>query len=84
MSTHYDSVVTPTFKHYQVVGIDLEKIKKIESKANAFGKQISQYMDYRLIEVNECALAPRDALHICQLIGLDEDLLNRIKNGYKD
>jgi dsDNA-specific endonuclease/ATPase MutS2 len=82
MSTHYDGVVTPDFKHYQVVGIDLEKMKKIESKENVFGKQVSQYMDYRLIEVNECALAPRDALHICQLIGLDEDLLNRIKNGY--
>ena len=84
MSTHYDGIVTPAFRHYQVVGIDLEKMKEMKGKVDDFGKQIAQYMDYHLIEMNDCALAPRDALHICQLMGLDEALLNRIEKGYRD
>ena len=84
MSTHYDGVIMSSFKHYQVVGLDLEKLKEIEGHANAFKKQISQYMDYRLIKVDGCQLPPRDALHICQLMGLNEELLQRIKDGYKN
>jgi len=84
MSTHYDKIVAPNFKHYQIVGLDPKKLKHHQSTAFNDANLISQYMDYRLVEKNHSTKIPRDAFHICQLIGLDATLLQRIKAHYED
>ena len=76
MTTHYDRVVSPEFKHYQVAGLNLPKTSQ-ESGHNI--SSISQYMDYNLIEADCDTEPPRDALNICRLIGLEQDILSRIE-----
>ena len=79
MTTHYDRVVSPKFKHYQVAGLNLP-----ESSQESGYKipSIAQYMDYNLIETGYDTSPPRDALNICKVIGLNDDILNRIGAEY--
>jgi len=79
MVTHYDRIVSPKFRHYQVAGLNFPD-KKLEAKSNP--SFIAAYMDYNLIEMESRADPPRDALNICKLIGLDEEVLNRIEKEY--
>jgi len=81
MTTHYDRVVLPEFKHYQVAGLNFPKTEG-ESKRKL--SSIATYMDYNLIEAGAHTAPPRDALNICKLIGLDEDVLKRIGDEYLD
>ena len=80
MTTHYDKIASPLFKHYQVAGLDLAKAKHELGDINDIS-HISQYMDYTLVEVSSATKPPRDALNICRLIGLDEDILNHIEEA---
>jgi len=81
MTTHYDRVVLPQFKHYQVAGLNFPKTEQ-ETKRNL--SSIAAYMDYNLIEASPHTEPPRDALNICKLIGLDQDVLKRIGDEYID
>ena len=81
MTTHYDRVVLPAFKHYQVAGLNFPKTEG-ESKRSL--SSIAAYMDYNLIEAGVHTAPPRDALNICKLIGLDKDVLKRIGDEYMD
>ena len=83
MTTHYDMVVTPAFKHYQVVGLRFADIGKIRKEGKADVGRIAKYMDYSLIPADAKVAPPRDALNICRLIGLDDDVLSRIEAEYR-
>jgi len=72
MSTHYDGVVQNGIKHYQVAGL----LNNVENANN-----ISDYMDYSLIEVDTNTKPPRDALRICKLLNMDKDLLLLVEGG---
>ena len=80
MTTHYDRVVSPQFKHYQVAGLNLPDTD-LEAK-NALSL-IAANMDYTLVEAKHNAAPPHDALTICKLIGLNADILSRIEREYK-
>jgi dsDNA-specific endonuclease/ATPase MutS2 len=80
MTTHYDKVVSPEFKHYQVAGLDFSKTPP---EAGHKLPEVAAYMDYNLIEAGTTAAPPRDALNICKLIGLDQDILDRIGAEYE-
>jgi dsDNA-specific endonuclease/ATPase MutS2 len=80
MSTHYDRVVLPQFKHYQVVGLHLPGAEREAKHDLSF---IAAHMDYSLVEAEPHAVPPRDAFTICKLIGLDEEVLRRIEKEYK-
>jgi len=76
LSTHYDGVTAPNARYYRVAGLsDLPRI--LHENAN-----ISDFMDYRLIEVDANEAIPKDALKICRLLGLDIGLLNKIEREY--
>ncbi len=60
LTTHYDGVAPAAARHYQVAGLD-------ES-----GKR----MDHSLILAPPDAPCPRDALKVCRLLNLDQNLLN--------
>lgn len=59
MTTHYDGVADAAKRHYQVAGLD-EQARKI---------------DYRLVLSPPDAPCPQDAIKICRLLDLDEELL---------
>lgn len=59
LSTHYDGVAQAAGRHYQVAGLDEQ----------------TQKMDYRLVLTAPDAPCPQDALKVCRLLGLSEDLM---------
>lgn len=59
LTTHYDGVTGAARRHYQVAGLD-EQARK---------------MDYRLVPARPDAPCPRDALKVCRLLGLCENLM---------
>ena len=79
MTTHYDRVVSSKFKHYQVAGLHFPKTEQDEEHEFS---SLSAYMDYSLIEAGPDAAPPRDALNICKLIGLEQEILSRIEDEY--
>ena len=97
MTTHYDNVATPEFPHYRVAGLTEAAYDLLKAKMSAAGDAAGQgidasrgidaiaaHMDYTLAEVSGRAAPPRDALNICRLIGLDEDIIRRIECGLID
>ena len=59
MTTHYDGVADAAKRHYQVAGLDEQ----------------ARTIDYRLILSPPDAPCPKDAIKICRLLDLDEELL---------
>ncbi len=83
ITTHFDKAAEgEKILKLQVSGlsnIDEEKLKEELKKDPKRGKEIiAKYMDYTLKEVkgNE---VPKDALRIAQLMGLQEDIVNKAK-----
>ncbi len=71
MTTHYDGVAQGGSAHYQVAGLT----KKVEGdEGDAPKTRIASRMDYRLLPAPKGADCPKDAMAICQLLGIDESL----------
>ena len=80
LATHYDHVADVAKAHYQVAGLkDLDwealrlQIAGLEPQQRA--DRIVQYMNYGLYPMQQQPDCPRDALHICRLLGMPEDIL---------
>jgi dsDNA-specific endonuclease/ATPase MutS2 len=88
VSTHYDGVIEEGIDHYQVIGLknaDFESIKlKLEAGGSHSAEIIQEYMDYRLEKVSSKDSVPKDALNICTLLGLDEEIINIAREYYRD
>ena len=59
LTTHYDGVASAAKRHYQVAGLD----------------EAARKMDYRLVLAQPDAPCPQDALKVCRMLGLSEDLM---------
>lgn len=59
LSTHYDGVASAAARHYQVAGLD----------------ETARVMDYRLVLAEPDAPCPKDALKVCRMLGLNQELL---------
>ena len=73
----------------QVSGLrnaDFSKIKRELAYANRKERIeiIGRYMDYRLVEAAEGEGVPRDALHIAEMLGLDQKILEAARGYLKD
>ena len=77
LATHYDGAGELAVRHYQVKG--LEKVHQGTCPSGAFSRDglrlIEQAMDYGLIEVAPGKECPRDAITICRLLGLPEEII---------
>jgi hypothetical protein len=73
MSTHYDGVSDVAAAHYQVAGLtrDIHGDEADDPRT-----RISRRMDYRLLPAPPGAPCPKDALQVCRLLNLDENLLS--------
>ena len=78
MTTHYDRVVSPKYKHYQVVGLNVSKARREKPSLSS----LAGAMDYNLKEADHMASPPQDALHICELLGVEQEVLERIRKEY--
>lgn len=74
MTTHYDGVSEAARRHYRVAGLgalDTAAIRKGEAPLD----RLSRLMDYHLVEAAPGEPCPRDALRVCRLLDMDEDLM---------
>ncbi len=87
ITTHYDNVVSSEFKHYQVAGLkdlNLEALSDHIRKNPLNGiDYIAEHMDYRLVKTDGKQDPPRDALNICKILALDNEILEKIETMYK-
>lgn len=87
MTTHYDNVAEFAGTHYQVIGlkdVDTEALRKeiAASSAKKGVDIIAKHMNYGLYQVYGKADCPRDALNICRMLALDENILAIIEKSY--
>ena len=80
LATHYDHVSDVATAHYQVAGLkDLDwqqlaqEIQGLDPNDGA--ARIVRYMNYGLYPVRDRQDCPKDALHICRLLGMDPEIL---------
>ncbi|MBF8982490.1 DNA mismatch repair protein MutS [Lutibacter sp. B2] len=80
ITTHFDGLTEDQeVYHLQVkglIGVDYNQLKEEMNKTmNAGIEVVHKYMDYRLIEVENEQIVPRDAINIARLMGLQEFIL---------
>jgi hypothetical protein len=72
--------------HYQIIGlrdVDPEKIRAELAVTGDDGIQvIARHMNYGLYRVEGRSDCPRDALNICRMLSLKEEILHEIEQSY--
>jgi dsDNA-specific endonuclease/ATPase MutS2 len=80
IATHYDNVAAADYRRYTTAGLKKGKVAAAEKLTPEL---IPELMDYRLVEVTQsqasAQAAPRDALTICKLLGLDAGVIELIE-----
>ena len=72
VATHYDGVADQAQAHYQAAGLrDLPEMAGAQDRL-AF---IARHMNYGLVRVGTDAAAPKEALTVCRLLGLDAEVV---------
>ncbi len=88
LTTHYDKVAEFARCHYQIIGlrdIDPEKIKaEMSGTADDGVAVIARHMNYGLYKVEGKSDCPRDALNICRMLSLKDEILREIESGYRE
>ena len=86
MTTHYDNIACEDFTQYQVAGLsglDFDKLSARIAAGTSDGVAlIAEQMDYRLIKVSGGGKAPRDAINICRLLGVLDEVMGVIEEEY--
>lgn len=87
-ATHYDHVAEFADYHYQVEGLSRADLKQLEAEIHSAetGKGIdiiAKYMNYGIYRVHGREECPRDATHICGLLGLEPELMELIERENK-
>ena len=82
-ATHYDHVAEYGDYHYQVMGLKNVDLESLQREIRQTGTRkgidvIAKYMDYGIYQVHGAEECPRDAIHICGLLGLEPALLQLI------
>lgn len=80
LATHYDHVAEVASAHYRVAGLrDLNwdalgyELRHLSGQEGA--ARIAAYMNYGLYPVHSRQDCPRDALHICRLLGMPAEIV---------
>ena len=89
MTTHYEGVAPLAKAHYQVAGLrKMEQAKKLPNEIRSIPvservKQIASYMDYGLLKVTPDRKLPEDAINICKMLGLSEEIMSLMGVSYE-
>lgn len=82
IATHYDHVAALGRSNYAIAGL---KTAEVSRAGKLTPGMISEFMDYRLVKFTETEqTAPRDALTICKLMGLDSAVMDLLIKDYPD
>ncbi len=87
LATHYDGAAQYAARHYQVKGLKkLEETPEEAAPENSLDalRRIENAMDYGLIPVETEAACPQDALTICRMLGLPEEILTESRADAAD
>ncbi|GAA0712392.1 endonuclease MutS2 [Paraclostridium ghonii] len=85
ISTHLDDINISEVDYYQVIGlknVNFEGLKRQidlmvgTDKSSNGVKILQEYMDYRMEKVSKETKVPKDAINICKLLGLDNEIIN--------
>lgn len=85
ISTHLDDININDVDYYQVIGlknVNFEALKRQidlrigKDKSSNGVKILQEYMDYRMEKVSKETKVPKDAINICKLLGLDNEIIN--------
>ncbi len=87
LATHYDHVASQGRAHYQVVGLrglDMEALRsQIQGLEEDRGVElIRRYMNYGLYRVEGEQDCPKDALHVCRLLGMTPEVMETVEKYY--
>lgn len=87
LATHYDQVAPWGNIHYQVAGLrDMEPEAVAREISGLSGEAcvrlISRHMNYGLYRVSGKEDCPRDAVNICRLLGMKEEILGSAEKIY--
>ena len=80
LATHYDGTAEFAARHYQVRGLRSLGDAPAEGTGTDGLRRIENAMDYGLIPVEPGTECPRDALRICRILGLEEEILKNIED----
>jgi DNA mismatch repair protein MutS2 len=88
LSTHYDKVAENAGAHYQIIGlrdIDPETIRsELKTTGDDGIEVIARHMNYGLYRVEGKSDCPRDALNICRMLSLKQEILASIEASYEN
>jgi DNA mismatch repair protein MutS2 len=86
LSTHYDGVACHAGGHYRIKGLrgmDRDAVRAELASSSAPGPEIiARHMDYGLYPADPLEACPREALDICRLLGMPEELVVKIQKFY--
>lgn len=87
LATHYDNVATFGNAHYQVIGLKALDVDALRREIAALDghagvERISRHMNYGLYRVEGKQDCPRDALNICRLLGMKQEILDMVEKNY--
>ena len=80
-ATHYDGAAEAAVRHYQVKGLQRLSEEAEPARGTDGLRRIENAMDYGLISVEPGTECPRDAIAICRLLGLPEEVLDEPERG---
>lgn len=80
LATHYDHVADLAHAHYQVAGLKDLNWQALAAEIRGLSAdegpgRIAKHMNYGLFRVETPQDCPRDALNICRLLGMPEEIL---------
>lgn len=86
VATHYDGVSAHAGRHYRIVGLrDMDAAavrRELAASAGPGPEIIARHMDYGLYPCRPGDACPREALDICRLLGMPEEVMERIERFY--
>lgn len=87
ISTHFENIVDSHMEHFQIVGfedVDFDALKASSSTDSMTLKKIKLGMDYRIKKVLTSSKIPQDAVNICELLGIDKEIIDYSKSLLKE
>ena len=86
LTTHYEHIGELADTHYQVYGLKRYSDEELQKAVNGLTNKdrvsvLSKYMDYGVYPVSGAQPLPQDAIRVCRLLGLQEEILQDLERG---
>ena len=85
LSTHLNGVVMEGMNHFQVVGLKKVKLESYAMlKSRGSFQFLQELMDFNIESVGWNSPPPQDAIRVAELLGLQTEFLDLVKDFYKE